>query len=149
MNAVIEDFAARATPAEREWLFVEVPAKAEQARRMRHALADFLRQQRWSEDDIYVLILAVGEACNNAVSYSPPDTMVSLCAELLNRSQLQVEVRNPTHKSVQMPRNLHDLPEDEAVHGRGFPLMSRLMDEVSVGREGNTVVVRLIKRLPV
>jgi len=150
MNAAIENLAVRATPreAERDWLFLEAPAKTEHARRMRHALADFLHRHGWSEDDVDVLSLAVGEACNNAVSYSPPDTVVSLCAELIGRSQLQVEIRNPGTDFIPDSANLTDLPEHEATHGRGFPLMHCLMDEVHVKREGDDIVVRLIKRLP-
>jgi anti-sigma regulatory factor (Ser/Thr protein kinase) len=148
MTAVIEEPSVHAAAAAHEWFFLEAPARAEQAGRMRHALADFLRRHQWSEDDVDLLSLAVGEACSNAVNYSPANAFFSLCAELIDRTKLRVEVRNPSNGFTPDLKRIQEWPDDDATHGRGFPLMYRLVDEVDVRREDDSCVVRLIKRLP-
>lgn len=121
------------------------PAQAAQVGMTRRALARFLREAGWTEDNADAVLLAVGEACNNAVEHCRPEQAVSLCCTL-SRQGLSVEVRNPGADFAPNLSALCVLPEDEwATHGRGYALMSMLMDTVQVAAEEGQTVVRLFK----
>ena len=141
----------QATPhwAAPKCLVVERPALPEQARDMRHAVQRYLSELEWPDEAAYEVALAVGEAVNNAVSYGAgqDDATVSLCCRLIRPGQLQIEVRNHGTFAPDLDA-LSLLPDGLAVHGRGFALMSTLMDTVQVFSEGSETVVRLAKRLP-
>lgn len=130
-------------------LFLQRPAQPEQARDIRHEVKRYLTELHWPEDVVDEVILAVGEAVNNAVSYGeePGEATVSLCCHLVQSGGLQIEVRNQG-TFVPDVAELSALPDGMAVHGRGFALMSTLMDDVQVFTEGPETVVRLAKRLP-
>jgi anti-sigma regulatory factor (Ser/Thr protein kinase) len=130
-------------------LVIERPAQPEQARDMRHAVQRYLAEMDWPDEAAYEVALAVGEAVNNAVSYGEGrgDATVSLCCRLIRPGQLQIEVRNHGTFAPDIDA-LSLLPDGLAVHGRGFALMSTLMDTVQVFSEGQETVVRLAKRLP-
>ncbi len=146
MNTVLAEPVAFRHPAPPACLFLRVPARADQACRLRHAVCDFLAAHGWPDDDVSAIALAVGEACNNAVSYSPPDTLVSLQAELCGPHLLHVEIRNPGGGFSRDAACLDLLPDDFAEHGRGFVLMSALMDRVQISIEDGETVVKLSTR---
>lgn len=135
--------------AEGEAFHIEVPAAPEQVGHARRAVAEFLRRRAWEADDADALLLAIGEACNNAVNYggrgcSDPKLVVS-CQPLENRC-LQVEVRNQGNGFHPDLNECGEMPATEfATHGRGFGLMLALVDQVQVLSDGENTIVRLTK----
>ena len=124
------------------------PAQAVHVSATRRSVARFLRDAGWTEDSADAVILAVGEACNNAVEHCRPEQAVTLSC-ILSRQGLSVEVRNPGADFAPNLSDLCVLPEDEwATHGRGYALMSLLMDTVQVTAEDGQTVVRLFKTTP-
>lgn len=135
--------------AQRQGLHLNLPALPEQIREARHAVAAFLRRLNWPADDSDSLLLALGEACSNAVSYGGrglTDPRLLVSCEPMGDNWLCLEVQN--HGSGFRPdlSRLSALPDDEfAEHGRGFGLMLALVDSVQVLSEGENTVVRLLK----
>lgn len=130
-------------------LFVQRPAQPEQARALRHAVSRYVQELGWPDEQIEAVTLAVGEAINNAVSYGQEaaGAEVSLSCRLSPPDALTIEIRNPGGDFHPDLSSVSALPDDLAVHGRGFALMSLLMDTVQVFTENQETVVRLIKHL--
>ncbi len=130
-------------------LFVQRPAHPEQARAVRHAVTRYVQELGCSDEQRDAVTLAVGEAVNNAVSYGQEaaEAAVSVCCRLAAPGMLVIEVRNHGAGFLPDVAAASVLPDDFAVHGRGFALMSLLMDEVQVLAEDGETVVRLVKRL--
>lgn len=128
---------------------IEVPAAPEHVAQARRAVADFLRHQAWSDDDADALLLAVGEACNNAVNYGGrgfADPRLIVSCQPLDGGRLQVDVRNQGNGFHPDLSEFGLMPEaDFATHGRGFGLMLALVDGVQVLSDGGNTIVRLIK----
>ncbi len=123
------------------------PARADQVSRVRRDVAECARRLGWSEDETDEIVLAVGEACNNAVCYGDhPDACVRLTAHPTPLGHLHIEIRNQGGRFTPNLARLRLLPDAAAVHGRGFALMDALMDEVCVFSEGDETVVRLVKK---
>lgn len=127
-------------------LHLEMPARPEQVGPARRAVADFMRAQTWEGEDADALLLAVGEACSNAVSYGgrgKSDPHFSVSCSCLEGGGLQIDVRNQGNGFHPDLNIIGTMPgtEDFATHGRGFGLMLALVDDVQVlSEEGNTVV---------
>ncbi len=125
---------------------LEMPARPEQVGLARRAVADFMRAQTWEGEDAEALLLAVGEACSNAVSYGgggKSDPHFSVTCSCLEGGSLQVDVWNRGNGFQPDLNIIGVMPDlDEfATHGRGFGLMLALVDDVQVlSEEGNTVV---------
>jgi len=135
-------------PVKGDRLFLQIPALPAQVGNARRAVADFLRYQGWPQRDTDAVALAVGEAGSNAVCYGKQDNsaaVVSICCILLNPMCLQIDVRNQGAEFCPNMETLCTLPDNEAIHGRGFALMQFLMDEMQVFQEGSETVVRLTK----
>lgn len=125
------------------------PAQAEQVSRVRREVTAYVRRQGWSEDEAEEIVLAVGEACNNAVSYGSlhdGNNCIHLTAHQSRSGPLCIEIRNPGGNFSLDLERLRRLPDSAAIHGRGFALMDALMDEVRVFSTGDETVVRLVKR---
>lgn len=133
-------------PRSRGPLRLSFAAQTAQVAPARRALARFLRDGGWTQDESDAVLLAVGEACNNAVEHAVSASSVSVvCA--LSAQGASVEVRNKGGEDLSsaLPA-LCVLPEDTwATHGRGFALMSLLMDDVAVCAEDGDTVVRMFK----
>ena len=130
-------------------LRLEVPATPENVGKVRRLVADFTRERQWDEMAADDLLLAVGEACNNAVNYGgkafadPRLTVSCLC---LAPDCVQVDVRNQGNGFHADLAHLGNLPEDDfATHGRGFGLMLALVDDVQILSDGESTIVRLTK----
>ncbi len=132
----------------RDCLEIDLPAVPEQVGSARRAVADFLRCRAWDDDDADALLLAVGEACNNAVNYGggQPDSRFCVHCRTLACGCLQIDVRNQGSGFYPDLYDYGQLPEDKfATHGRGFGLMLALADSVQVLAEEGDTVVRLTK----
>lgn len=100
-------------------------------------------------DDRDAVLLAVGEACSNAVCYGDPENagaVVSVCCRIASTGVLRVQVRNTGPRFTPNLAEQCRLPEWEETHGRGFALMEALMDTVRVTSNGRETVVHLAKR---
>ena len=130
-------------------LYLEVPAMPEHVGNVRRQVADFTRRQAWNPMDSDDLLLAVGEACNNAVNYGGKneiDPRLIVSCQRLGSGHLQVDVCNQGNGFHPVLDDLGALPDDEfATHGRGFGLMLALVDSVQVLSDGSNTTVRLTK----
>jgi len=133
-----------------ENLSLEVPATPESISQVRRQVDEFTRGQAWPEDDAADLLLAVGEACNNAVNYGGK-TFASPClfvsCRRLDSDQLQVDIRNQGNGFYPDLTKLCQMPDsdDFATCGRGFGLMLALVDNVQVLSDAGDTVIRLTK----
>ncbi len=135
--------------AESDAFHIEVPALPENVGCARRAVADFLRRRAWGADDADSLLLAVGEACNNAVNYGGrghADPRLVVSCQPLDGRRLQVDVRNQGNGFHPDLGECGQMPDaDFATHGRGFGLMLALVDDVQVLSDGDSTIVRLTK----
>ncbi len=139
-----------AAPASGAPLQIEIPATPEQVGFARRQVSDWTRGLAWGEDDVDTLVLAVGEACNNAVSYGGQAfaaPRMSISCRQINAKQLQIDVCNQGNGFHPEMSRLAQMPaaEEFATHGRGFALMSVLVDDVQVLSDGKDTTVRLTK----
>lgn len=136
-------------PNDADIFHIEVAAIPENVGRARRAVAEFLYDRAWEADDADALLLAVGEACNNAVNYGGcglADPRFSVSCRPLNGRGLQVDVRNQGNGFHPDLSECGPMPDsDYATHGRGFGLMLALVDDVQVLSDGENTVVRLSK----
>ena len=137
-------------PAPSDHLFLEVPATPEQVSHVRRQVADFTRRHFWGADDADALLLAVGEACNNAVNYGRKDVLdphLTISCQRMSVNELRVDVCNQGNGFHPDLSRLARLPDaDEfATHGRGFGLIMALVDDVQVLSDGENTTVRLLK----
>ena len=142
-----DDHNESATP---DHLFLQVPALPEQVGMVRRQVADFTRRQLWGIDDADALLLAVGEACNNAINYGRKDVLdplLTVACSRMSSDELRVDISNQGNGFHPDLDVLACLPEaDEfATHGRGFCLIMALVDSVEVLSDGVNTTVRLRK----
>jgi anti-sigma regulatory factor (Ser/Thr protein kinase) len=133
-------------------LSMTVAAKPEMISSVRRSLAEHVRGLALPEDDVDAITLAVGEACSNAVCYGGKnvrDPKIIVTCLLQSPDRLQVEIHNQGNSFSPDLTALSALPSPEALasHGRGFALMSMLMDHVEVLSDGHNTIVRLIKQV--
>lgn len=133
-----------------DFLQFELPAVPEQVSTARHTVGDFLQRQAWPQLEADDLLLAVGEACSNAVNYGGrgfDDPLISITCWPLDNSRLQVDVKNQGngfHPDLDVQGLL---PEADlfTTHGRGFGIMLALVDDVQILSDGENTIVRLTK----
>lgn len=132
-----------------EIFLIEVAATPENVGRARHAVAEFLRRRAWCADEADAFLLAVGEACNNAVNYGGldfSDPLLVVTCQPLGDLKLQIDVRNMGNGFHPNLSEYGQMPvSDFATHGRGFRLMLALVDDVQVLSDGANTIVRLTK----
>lgn len=96
-----------------------------------------------SPEDTDDLVLAVNEAATNAIRYGCPGGQDVEVHWVEERDCVQVEIRDSGIFRKRIP-----IPDLEASHGRGIPLMIALVDELHL-REGTArkpgTLVRLVK----
>lgn len=135
---------------ERETLSLEIAAAPELIGLVRRRVAEHARTLAFGEDDVDALVLAVGEACSNAVLYGGvgvPTPHVRVTCALPTPGCLQIDIQNQGngfHPNLAVLSSL-PAPADFATHGRGFALMRALVDDVQVMSDGYNTTVRLTK----
>lgn len=116
------------------------------ARRARHIVARMLREAGVAEDRAFDLLVAVGEAVNNAVEHAGRLGSEEFTLRARRRAlAITVEVADrggwvPAFEMPAAPTLLSD-------RGRGLPLMYALSDEVQVDRSEDGTTVRLALKL--
>jgi anti-sigma regulatory factor (Ser/Thr protein kinase) len=119
-----------------ETLGLEFPARPSSLASMRRAVAQWLRLAGATEDEIYEILVACGEACANAVAHAHPaltDSSFEVVAEVED-GEIEIAVRDTGRWR----------PPGDNARGRGLSVMRELMDEVEVepSERGTTVTLR-------
>jgi serine/threonine-protein kinase RsbW len=135
-------------------LQMRASAEAKNVALVRTSLRRVLLSLDITQSDLDDIMLAVGEACNNAVlhGYHVPSQTISVNCSY-NKSPVPtvtVEISNLGTKLVDIFNDsLFAMPPAELMseHGRGLPLIRSLVDKVDVYRDGQCTVVRMIKRV--
>jgi anti-sigma regulatory factor (Ser/Thr protein kinase) len=157
-NNVARKARGQQTATSSELLSLEFPACSEYLGKARHALAGMAEQLHLTIEDTGDLLLATGEACNNAVQYGRGSEFgvlqvrcrLNVPGGACKGRALQIEITN--HGNGFLPAkndSIFAMPEveDLGTHGRGLPLMRELMDDVQIFCENGNTVVRLTKRI--
>ena len=91
------------------------------------------------------LVLAVSEACTNAVSYASGVSAFDVSAET-EGSECVITVDDDAAGVGSLPAT--DLPAADAVNGRGFAIIRLMMDRLDIRRRSSGgLSVRMFKRL--
>ena len=119
---------------------VEIPADAGSLRVTRRRMHAWLALQGLGEQQRTDAVLAVSEACNNAIehAYREGAGTIALCLEVVD-GVLRMQVED---------RGLWRLDGDRSIErGRGLPIMRGVMDSVQIERGSNGTRVRFERRL--
>lgn len=124
-------------------------ATAPAARRLSRAALALAGDHVSGEAVLYDLDLALAEACANVVEHAyapdaPGDLEIRL--RLVRGEAVQVEVRD-FGPGFALDGAVREAPAPDAESGRGVYIISRLMDEMQVRREGDANVVGFTKRV--
>lgn len=119
-------------------LELDFPAEAVQLATVRHTLQDWLAQCGMAAAPAYDVLLAVGEACTNAVEHGHHgDGGVVRLRASVDGDQLRVTISDSG-------RWKNPDPHSDSLRGRGMPLIRALIPEVTVttGDTGTVVDLR-------
>ncbi|MFD8245697.1 ATP-binding protein [Nocardia sp. NPDC059691] len=119
-------------------LELDFPAEAVQLATVRHTLQDWLTQCGMAAAPAYDVLLAVGEACTNAVEHGHQgDGGVVRLRASLDGDELRVTISDSG-------RWKQPDPQTDSLRGRGMPLIRALIPEVTVtaGDTGTVVDLR-------
>jgi anti-sigma regulatory factor (Ser/Thr protein kinase) len=119
-------------------LRLRLPAEPDVLGRVRLTLGRWLRARGAGAEDVQCVMIAVGEACANAIEHAYPPGPASFDFEAaLDDATITVHVRD--HGGWREPRGKH--------RGRGLALMEAAMDEVDIRRGENGSEVAMSRRL--
>jgi anti-sigma regulatory factor (Ser/Thr protein kinase) len=119
-------------------LAVTLPAESESLAPVRRVLARWMREAGADDVEIYETLVAVGEACANAIAHAYPALEASFeVAGVVSESDVEIAVRDYGHWRP---------PRGEVRH-RGLRLMEELMDSVVVDKGDSGTTVTLKRRL--
>jgi PAS domain S-box-containing protein len=128
-------------PAASRAFVATVRAEASELAPLRHSLGAWLSAIGADEQSVTDLLIAVGEACTNAIEHAyqlSPERTVSVSARL---SAATVSVEVVDDGAWQPPAAS---PGDR---GRGLPIMRGLMDELVILKEDSGTTVRMAKKV--
>ncbi|WP_344494281.1 ATP-binding protein [Nonomuraea monospora] len=111
---------------------------------VRRVLGDAMRSLNVSETCIADMLLAVSEACSNAVRHGGPANRYEVTAAI-GAGQVDVRVAD---NGVGVPSMPHHFPPPDTENGRGLLIMRSVVDEISFGvTPGRGTTVHLRKHL--
>ncbi|MER7426638.1 MULTISPECIES: ATP-binding protein [Nonomuraea] len=111
---------------------------------VRRVLGDAMRSLNVSETCIADMLLAVSEACSNAVRHGGPANRYEVTAAI-GAGQCDVRVADNGDGVPTMP---HSFPPPDTENGRGLLIMRSVVDEISFGvTPGRGTTVHLRKHL--
>ncbi|WP_039801798.1 ATP-binding protein [Nocardia araoensis] len=118
-------------------LEVDFPAEAVQLATVRHALQEWLAQCGMAAAPAYDVLLAVSEACTNAVEHGHQgDGGVVRLRASIDGDELRVTISDSG-------RWKQPDPQADSLRGRGMPLIRALIPEVTVTTGDSGTVVEL------
>lgn len=110
----------------------------------RRLTAAVLGQLGADETDIEAVVLALSEACTNAVEHARGDDTFTLTLAC-DTGSVRLTVTSPgVFDADAAPL---EMPAPTALRGRGVPLMRALMDEFEVRVDGDHTVVSMCRQL--
>jgi GAF domain-containing protein/anti-sigma regulatory factor (Ser/Thr protein kinase) len=118
-------------------LSMRLPAEPRVLSSLRQTLRRWLREHRVDEPDVHDVLVAMGEACNNAIEHG--------AAPLGGWFEVEAEIDGDLDVVVRSAGDWR-APRDDG-GGRGLPVMEALMDRVDVDRSGQGIVVRMHRKL--
>lgn len=124
-------------------------AMAPAARRLARAALALVGDHVNGETVLYDLDLALTEACANVVEHAYPPGQpgdLEILLRLVRGEDVQVEVRD-FGPGFSLDAKVPGAPAQDAESGRGVYIISRLMDEMAVRRDGEANVVGFTKRI--
>ncbi|MEQ8764320.1 MAG: ATP-binding protein [Planctomycetota bacterium] len=111
---------------------------------VRRFVTDQCAQAGFEERKLNELALAVSELCDNAIEHGTKDEAAQIFVEVtFKNDRVRVSVRDSgghsrhdarLHEAVQ---SIEDVPEAEAIRGRGLFLVNALVDRISLQRLPN------------
>ncbi|NUR89792.1 MAG: ATP-binding protein [Nonomuraea sp.] len=110
---------------------------------VRRVLGDAMRSLHVSEACISDVLLAVSEACSNAVRHGGPANRYEVSASI-GFGQCDVRISDNGHGIPAMPRQF---PPPETENGRGLLIMRSVVDEMTFGSTPAGTTVHLRKQL--
>lgn len=125
---------------------ISIPSNISNLAEARRFVAETAAECGFSEDDIYAIKLAAGEAVANAVEHGSPDgesnrvTITCLC----KKSNFLVIVKDEGRFKKRVPGPTGE----DNYRGRGIPLMLAVMDKVTIDEKSDGTRVTLTKALP-
>ena len=129
--------AARVPPLD-DHLLVRWPARLDSLADARHLLRRWLRRTPAGEQEAFDIVVAVQEACANAIEHAYGPAAADFELEATHAGgRVSIAVRD--HGRWRAPRSTD--------RGRGIPLMRRLMDEVRISPTDHGSEVRLTRAL--
>lgn len=125
---------------------LSLPSKAKNLALLRHFVGDFVTACGFSEEETFDTVLAVGEACSNALLHGSPRgennfiTVECRC----DASDMRISV---TDEGLFVKRvNFCDDDYSMKSNGRGIMIMLAVMDQVTINESDNGTTVVLFKR---
>jgi serine/threonine-protein kinase RsbW len=126
---------------------LKIPCSNEFAAIVRLQAEAIARRVRFSEEEVYDIITAVGEVCDNSIEHSHSEKGIDV-EYAISENEFRVEVRD--YGTGFDPAGKGDLPPDMfSEDGRGIFLMRNLMDRVEIDSQigrGTRIVMRKARR---
>ena len=112
----------------------------------RHLLADWLELLLIEESEEADLLLVASELCSNAVRHASGAPGALVLRAWAEGDAVMLEVEDDGAGFELSERYDDELPDPESERGRGLYVVEALTDEVSVRREEDRTVVRVVRR---
>ncbi|MBT9588109.1 ATP-binding protein [bacterium] len=126
---------------------LKIPCSNEFAAIVRLQAEAIARRVNFSEEEVYDIITAVGEVCDNSIEHSHSEKGIDV-EYAMTENEFRVEVRD--YGTGFDPTGKGDLPPDMfSEDGRGIFLMRNLMDRVEIDSQigrGTRIVMRKARR---
>lgn len=123
---------------------LKIPCREEFAQVVRLQAEAIARRVVFTEDEIYDIITAVGEVCDNSIEHGKSEMGIDV-QYLMTRSEFKVEVQDYGAGFDPAGRGLEP-PDVFSERGRGIFLMKHLMDRVEIdSMEGRGTRVTMAK----
>ena len=125
-------------------LTFRLPSDPSRLLRARERLRDYLEQYCSDPKTVDDVVLAVQEACTNAIRHSGSREDIEVCLRL-KENDLIAEVRDKGHGFDTEAFDLEAAPGLMAMGGRGLYLMAHVMDDLELRHDGGLAVL-MVKR---
>lgn len=126
---------------------IEIPFSASCVRDVRNAIAELAESHSFSKNQIDDIMVAVGEACTNAVKHGSKtqDHPAIKIRCSLKPYEISISVSNScdSDSTLVIPSE----PDTENENGYGLYLIDQLMDSVRIKHTANQATVVMTKRL--
>lgn len=111
----------------------------------RHLLGDWLKFQPIEDNVREDLLLAASELCTNALRHGGKGQWAAVLRASVEGADVLVEVDDPAGNGIDL-EGIDEIPDTDALSGRGLFLVGALMDEVTVLTHAEGKTVRCRKR---